>query len=662
MEDSLELDFDQNQYLAQSVSYRPNIKPNMINSEFPDVPDYIDDFLQISPDAVFIDGNKKVPKKKKIKKIVKKKIKKKIDKNYNSVDIKISDLKKDGLVETKKKAEKKDKTNKNIESERVIQSYINKTKISKNDFSSKKSNENDNKNKDKDIKKDVKEEDKKEKGNTNKADDDKDKDKNDSKKVEVSEVKIEEKQNKNDDKKEKPNEEKEKEKKKQETEKEQEIKESKKIEDIKERDKKGEDSKENDKTEKKEEEKTEIKRENKSEENKVDESNGQKADKNNEIKKEAHENQKKEEKKIEKEENEKKENKTKEEEEDKDKNKEEKKDINDKKEQKENKNISLEEKIKSVEIKDKKEESNTQTSDTKGKSDIFDKFNSLVNSKVIFNLSNILKIIYFFKKVKECQNKSSTKISSIFRGYLIRKNFKLNYLTLKILDFRDKCCSKIIAHFKGYLIRKISKPIIQKKEDNYIIYSTLSDNKMLYFKSKFMGGLEDNIYFEYCKLLHCFIHLINRKERSLSKKKIEGYFYNEKYKKLTDSMYEKNQKGENVINIPQILKKNNENIDKYDKIINEYMKSLRPVVRKRENLLEYEERKKKALDDDIISRHKNFEKVNKMSRSKSFMRLKGVVKAKGILKPSKSYINLRSEEKKIQFGKARIKGYHLLKK
>ena len=177
-----------------------------------------------------------------------------------------------------------------------------------------------------------------------------------------------------------------------------------------------------------------------------------------------------------------------------------------------------------------------------------------------------------------------------------------------------------------------------------------------------MGGLEDNIYFEYCKLLHCFIHYINRKERNLSKKKVEGYFYNEKYKKLTDDMYEKNQKGENVIDIPQILKKSNENIDKYDKVINEYVKSHRPVVRRRENLIEYEERKKKALDDDILTRHKNFEKVNKMSRSKSFMRLKGVVKAKGILKPSKSYINLRSEEKKIQFGKARIKGYHLMKK
>lgn len=78
-------------------------------------------------------------------------------------------------------------------------------------------------------------------------------------------------------------------------------------------------------------------------------------------------------------------------------------------------------------------------------------------------------------------------------------------------------------------------------------------------------------------------------------------------------------------------------------------------MRRRENLIEYEERKKKAQDDDILTRHKNFEKVNKMSRSKSFMRLKGVSKGKGILKPSKSYINLRSEEKRFSSVKQELK-------
>ena len=287
----------------------------------------------------------------------------------------------------------------------------------------------------------------------------------------------------------------------------------------------------------------------------------------------------------------------------------------------------------------------------------------MVKSKIIYNIINLLKPIYFYKKVKEFQKNSSTKISSVFRGYIVRQNFKLNYLTLKIINYREKCISKIIAHYKGFLVRKNLKGVLRKKEDHYIIYSTLSNNKMLYFKTKFKNGLEDNIYFDYCKLLNCFIHYISRKEKNLSKKIIEGYFYNEKYKKLTDTLYEKNEKGENIINFPQIIKKSDSNIDKYDKIINDYIKAHRPVVRRRENLIEYEERKKKALDDDMVLNHKKFtEKINKMSRSKSFIKLKGIVKAKSILKPSKSYINLKSDDKKIQFGKAKIKGYHLSKK
>ena len=110
------------------------------------------------------------------------------------------------------------------------------------------------------------------------------------------------------------------------------------------------------------------------------------------------------------------------------------------------------------------------------------------------------------------------------------------------------------------------------------------------------------------------------------------------------------------------MKKNDENIDKFDKVINEFIKTHKLVIRKRYNLLEYEEMKKKALDDDILLRHKKFgENVNKLGRSKSFIKLKGVSKSKGILKPSKSYINLRCDDKKIQFGKAKIKRYQLKK-
>jgi hypothetical protein len=291
-------------------------------------------------------------------------------------------------------------------------------------------------------------------------------------------------------------------------------------------------------------------------------------------------------------------------------------------------------------------------------------FDSIIPKITTLKIKNILTLLYFFIKVEKNTKNACTKIAAIYKGYSVRRNFKLNYLTKKILMFRDLCASKIIAHYKGFAIRKLAKPIMNKKEDNYVIYSTLSNNKMLYFKISFMMGVENNVHFIYCKLLNCFIYYLSKKENNLSKSVLEGYFYNEKYKKLTDDMYEKNKDGENVLNFPKILKKHDQNIDRIDKIINEYMKEHRYKKRKRENILDYEERKKKAMDDDMLIRHKKFEKLSKTGRSKSFMRLKGLKGplTKGILKPSKSFINLRTDNKKIQFGMAKIKKYHLLKK
>lgn len=292
---------------------------------------------------------------------------------------------------------------------------------------------------------------------------------------------------------------------------------------------------------------------------------------------------------------------------------------------------------------------------------IYEKYIHFAKLKLLLELKNHLKVIYFFLKLKNSFICCANKICANFHGYFIRENFKLNFITKKIINYRDFAASKINAYYKGYSIRKLSKKIIQKKEDSYIIYSSLSNNQMLYFKIRYMSGIKDNIYFEYCKLLKCFIYYISRKEKILSKKIIEGFFYNEKYNKLVDDMYEKNSKGENIINFPKILERNDLNIEKYDKIINEYIKAHRPVKNKRVNIIDYEEKKKKVLDDDILMSNKRLIKLNKMNRSKSMMRLKEI-KNKGILKPSKSYINLRTDDKKIQFGQAKIKGYHVQKK
>ena len=513
MEEEEYLNLEKIKDLSQSVSFAPNIKPNLVNSDIPDVPGYIDDFLQKS-DAIYINGDKDTfPKKKKIKKVIKKKIKKKVNKN-NSIELKekekvINESK--GKDNNELKIEKKEESNKDIFSTDISSESISKKQSTNSD----KGNE---------IK-----------NNQNIPIGNK-KTKDSIKKISI----IENKKN-----------------------------EEKKIE------------------------------------NKIEVNNKQKI------------------KKIEK-----------------------------KKSTKENEN------------KNNKKDEFKQKAIEKIKS-IFEKYNSIIKLKeAIKKINKILKLSYFFIKIKENQKKSITKIASAYLGFMTRQNFKFNYLTLKFLNFRENCSEKIIAHYKGFLARKYSKPILKKKEDNYIIYSSLSNNKIIYFKSKFMNGLEDNIYFEYCKLLNCFIYYINRKEKNLSTQKLEGYFYNEKYKKLNDDMYEKNQKGENIINFPLILKKNDENNDKFDKVINEFIKTHKILIRKRYNLIEYEEKKKKALDDDMLLRHKKFEaNINKLNRSKSFIKLKGISKSKskGILKPSKSYINLRCDDKKIQFGKARIKRYQLKK-
>ena len=118
-----------------------------------------------------------------------------------------------------------------------------------------------------------------------------------------------------------------------------------------------------------------------------------------------------------------------------------------------------------------------------------------------------------------------------------------------------------------------------------------------------------------------------------------------------------------MINFPKIIKKNDKNIDEYDKIINQFMINIRYKKRRIYDIEEYEENKRKAMDDDMIQKKKNaLGNLDKLSRSKSYMRLKGVKKNKSILKPSKSYINLKSEERKIQFGQAKILEYHLTKK
>ena len=211
-----------------------------------------------------------------------------------------------------------------------------------------------------------------------------------------------------------------------------------------------------------------------------------------------------------------------------------------------------------------------------------------------------------------------------------------------------------------FRIRREAKKLLQKTENNYIIYSLINIDKkdILYFKHIHKSGKEEKFYFEYSPLLKCFIYFINKNNDKYFKT-IQGNFYNSKSEKLIDKQYEINNKGENVINLSKIFKKAETISERHDRIINRYIKLHRPI--KRITVDEFEENKKKSKDDSLLknnnSKSQKLKILRNTSRSKSFLRIKGEPKRKSILKPSRSYINLKSDEKKIQFGKAKIKKY-----
>ena len=301
----------------------------------------------------------------------------------------------------------------------------------------------------------------------------------------------------------------------------------------------------------------------------------------------------------------------------------------------------------------------------------YTQFNKLIQKKLINEINNILKSLYIFLKIKNYKVNSIIKIESTYRGFILRQKFKLDYLTSKILNLREEYASKISSYYRMLLSRRQTKKLLQKSTDHYIIYSSLINNNQLYFKYKYQNGSDDNLYFEFCPILKCFILFIDKREK-MNKKIVEGCFYNENYNALIDPLYEQNSKGENVINFPKIFQKEDLADEAKEIIINRYIKLHRPIRRRRERIDDYEERKRKMIEEEhhssirlsssqTLKYRRIGDKIKKISRSKSFMKLKGFMKS--ILKPSKSYINLKCEsKKKIHFGSAKIKRYHNLKK
>ena len=289
------------------------------------------------------------------------------------------------------------------------------------------------------------------------------------------------------------------------------------------------------------------------------------------------------------------------------------------------------------------------------------KYMELYQKKYVAEIICILKTLYIYKQVNDKKSKSIKMITKNYLGYVARKIYREKYIINKIMEERKKYISKIISFMKMFSIRKEIKLLLQRLDDNYIAYSSLTGHKLLYFKIKYENGLEENLYFEYCKPLKSFVLFVNKKEKNLSKKILEGSFYNENYKALVDPLYEQNSRGENIINFLQMFQKEEELEDKYDKIINDWIKKNR-VKRQKSMFALGGSNDNDFIDDTDLTKSQNF-KVSSflgndgIPRSKSFMKLKGVRRSRGILKPVKSFIKLKKEEKKVLFGEPEFKKY-----
>ena len=295
--------------------------------------------------------------------------------------------------------------------------------------------------------------------------------------------------------------------------------------------------------------------------------------------------------------------------------------------------------------------------DYEQKLSILKKYFYLYKCIFLHKIKQALKSIYILIKTKNCMNLSINKIANHYQGYLFRNKIKFNYVISKILDLRKQKAQKISSKIKAFLIRKEAKKLLMKAENNYIIYSSLNidKNDRLYFRYMHKSGKAENFYFEYSPLLKCFIYFLN-KNNDKYLKIVEGNFYNSKANILIDKSFEVNFKGKNIINIQSIVKNADIINERNDRIINRYLRLHRPV--KRTTIDEYEESKKKSKDDSILkNKSQKLVKLRNMSRCKSFIKIKGECKTKSILKPSRSYVNLRCGDKKIQFGKAKIRKY-----
>ena len=170
---------------------------------------------------------------------------------------------------------------------------------------------------------------------------------------------------------------------------------------------------------------------------------------------------------------------------------------------------------------------------------------------IIKRIINSFKTIYILLKIINSRKNLSIQMKKISLGKKTRKIIKPYRLVQSMLKKRIDASNMIKDAFKAMLFRKKVKNLLNKLEENYIIYSSI-DSKLLIFIVKYENGLEENLFFEYCDILKCQILFISKLENNLSNKRLKGFFMTDTETHLLDNNYPI-EDDMNIIDIPNIL-------------------------------------------------------------------------------------------------------------
>ena len=171
----------------------------------------------------------------------------------------------------------------------------------------------------------------------------------------------------------------------------------------------------------------------------------------------------------------------------------------------------------------------------------------LINKRII----NTFKSLYILIKIINSRKNLSSQIKKISLGKKTRKIIKPYRLVQSMLKKRIDASNIIKDAFKLMLFRKKVKNLLNKLEENYIIYSSI-DSKLLIFIVRYENGLEENLFFEYNDILKCQILLISKLENNLSNKRLKGFFMTDSETHVLDNNYPI-EDDMNIIDIPNIL-------------------------------------------------------------------------------------------------------------